>query len=282
MEMLQLRYFYESAMAESLSKTAKKYMVPVSSVSASVKRLEQELGVALFERTGNRVLLNEKGRQFLSVVSNTLSQLDLGVSALSAGPTEKQTLSILVRITRQTVVRQILNFHKLYPSVFFKISFDDIPENYGNYDIIVSASNEPLADYGHFLWREFTIRIETLETDPLCRRPVTLNQLRDRLFVTTSAQRGSFHILTQACKKHGFTPKVFLECDDYTCRDMAVMSGACLGLTLGKSMSSSLPNVQYLTVSDFNEQIVSNVYYRKEDYSGNIRLFLDFIKSATL
>lgn len=282
MEMLQLRYFYESAMAESLSKTAKKYMVPVSSVSASVKRLEQELGVALFERTGNRVLLNEKGRQFLSVVSNTLSQLDLGVSALSAGPTEKQTLSILVRITRQTVVRQILNFHMLYPSVFFKISFDDIPENYGNYDIIVSASNEPLADYGHFLWREFTIRIETLETDPLCRRPVTLNQLRDRLFVTTSAQRGSFHILTQACKKHGFTPKVFLECDDYTCRDMAVMSGACLGLTLGKSMSSSLPNVQYLTVSDFNEQIVSNVYYRKEDYSGNIRLFLDFIKSAAL
>ena len=73
MEMLQLRYFYDSAMGESFSKTAQKYMVPVSSVSASVKRLEQELGTPLFDRTGNRVLLNEKGRQFLAVVSNTLT-----------------------------------------------------------------------------------------------------------------------------------------------------------------------------------------------------------------
>ena len=42
MEMLQLRYFYESAMAESISKTAQKFMVPASSVSASIKRLEKE------------------------------------------------------------------------------------------------------------------------------------------------------------------------------------------------------------------------------------------------
>ena len=52
MEMLQLRYFYESAMAESISKTAQKFMVPASSVSASIKRLEKELGVELFVRTG--------------------------------------------------------------------------------------------------------------------------------------------------------------------------------------------------------------------------------------
>ena len=48
MEMLQLRYFYDSARTESFSKTAKKYMVPVSSVSASIKRLEKELDTELF------------------------------------------------------------------------------------------------------------------------------------------------------------------------------------------------------------------------------------------
>ena len=42
MEMLQLRYFYESAQNESFAKTAEKYMVPTTSVSASVKRLEKE------------------------------------------------------------------------------------------------------------------------------------------------------------------------------------------------------------------------------------------------
>lgn len=281
MEMLQLRYFYESAIAENFSKTAQKYMVPVSSVSASVKRLEQELGTPLFERTGNRVILNEKGRQFLAVVSNTLSQLDMGVSALSA-PAQKQTLSILVRSIRQTVVRQTLNFQKLYPSVFFKLAFEDAPENYEKYDLIVSTPSEDLSGYEHFLLREYAIRVEALETDPLCRRTVTLDQLRDRLFVTTNAQRGSFEVFSNACKRKGFTPKVFLECDDYNCRNLAVTSGTCLGLTYGRTMSSSLPNVQYLNISDFNEHTVCNVYYKKDRYHGNIKLFVDLLKNTAL
>ena len=280
MELLQLRYFYESAMAESFSKAAQKYMVPASSVSASVRRLEQELGMELFARTGNRVLLNEKGREFLSSISNVLSQLDMSVSALSAKPTEKQTLSILARCTRQTVVRQTLNFQKLYPSVFFKLAFEDTPENYSNYDLIVSTAGDALNGFEHFQLRKFAVRIEALETDPLCQRTVTLSQLRDRLFVTTNTQRGSFEIFAQACKKKGFTPKIFLECDDYSCRNMAVQSGTCLGLTMGTTMSSGLANVQYLSVSDFNEEIVSNVYYRQEVYDGNIKLFLDFLKST--
>lgn len=280
MELLQLRYFYESAIAESFSKTAKKHMVPVSSVSASVKRLEQELGTELFMRTGNRILLNEKGRQFLSVVSNTLSQLDMGVSALSTVTTQKQTLHILARWTRQAIVRQILNFHKLYPSVYFKIAFEDRPENFEKYDVIISTPNDALADYASFTWKRYAVRIEALETDPLCQRTVTLSQLRDRLFVTTNAQRGSFRVFTQACREKGFTPKVLLECDDYTCRDMAVLSGTCLGLTLGKSMNSGLPNVQYLKVLDFDEYTVSNLYYRKEDYNGNRKLFIDFLKQS--
>ena len=57
MEFLQLRYFYESAKSESIAKTAKSFMVPASSVSAAIKRLEEELGCALFERTANRIRL---------------------------------------------------------------------------------------------------------------------------------------------------------------------------------------------------------------------------------
>ena len=43
MELLQLRYFFESAKTENFSKTAQKFQVPTTSVSASVKRLEKEM-----------------------------------------------------------------------------------------------------------------------------------------------------------------------------------------------------------------------------------------------
>ena len=64
MEFLQLRYFYETAQNENLAKTAEKFMVPASSVSASIKRLENELGAKLFERSANRILFNENGNLF--------------------------------------------------------------------------------------------------------------------------------------------------------------------------------------------------------------------------
>ena len=209
MEMLQLRYFYESAMAESFSKTAQKHMVPPSSVSASVRRLEQELGTELFIRTGNRVILNEKGKRFLEAVGSTLTQLDIAVDDISAQPAEKQTISVLARSTRETLVRWIISFHRMYPAISFKLTFDDKPENYEKYDIIVSRPEEGLENYESFFWRRFGICLEALDTDPLCRCPVTLSQLRDRQFVTTSSQRGGFQVLKEVCERQGFTPKVF-------------------------------------------------------------------------
>lgn len=280
MEMLQLRYFYEAAMAESIAKTAQKYMVPASSVSASIKRLEQELGVELFVRTSNRVTLSEKGREFLISVSNILSQLDTSVNALSSNPAERQEISILARCTRTTLVRWIVRFHQINPSVLFKLEFEDVPENYGKYDIIVSEPDELLDAFVFFPWRQFDIRVEALETDPLYRGPITLNQLRDRMFVARRDRKGGFAKFTQACQRQGFTPKVVLECDDNCCRDIALESGAYLGVNFGTGDGSNLRIFRYLQVSDFQEQVTVNVYYRKEAYEGNIKLFLDLLKNS--
>ena len=78
MEFLQLRYFYESAKNESFALTAKKHMVPTSSVSASVKRLENELGTKLFDRSSNRITLNEKGFVFFGMVEDIFSTVTIG------------------------------------------------------------------------------------------------------------------------------------------------------------------------------------------------------------
>jgi DNA-binding transcriptional LysR family regulator len=280
MEMLQLRYFYESAMAESFSRTARNYMVPVSSVSASVKRLEQELGVELFARTGNRIRLTEKGKQFLSVVEESLLQLDTGINRLRSTPAEEGTLTILARCTRETLTHHIMRFHQAYPSVLFKVVFEDLSENYDHYDLIISEPDKALGEYLSFPWRRFAVRIEAVETDPICHGTITLSQLRDRLFVTTGTQRAGFKFFAQACKQQGFTPKVLLECDDYNCWGKALRTGSCLGVAIGNEKESRSPGLRYLSVSDFSAEYVSNVYYKKEKYQGNVKLFVDFLETV--
>jgi hypothetical protein len=168
----------------------------------------------------------------------------------------------------------------MYPSVSFKMTFEDTPENYGKYDIIVSSHEVGLENYESFSWRKFCIRVEALDTDPLCRGPVTLSQLRDRVFVTTSSQGGGFKAFAKACERQGFTPKVFLECDDYGCRTKALTTGVCLGLNLGRQDEDSRNiQTQFLSISDFDEELIINMYYKKESYDGNIKLFLDLLKS---
>ena len=50
MELLQLRYFKDAAELENFSMVAKKNMVPQPSISKTIGKLEDELGVLLFDR----------------------------------------------------------------------------------------------------------------------------------------------------------------------------------------------------------------------------------------
>ena len=83
MELLQLKYFYESATSESFTKTAEKHLIPVSSVSASIKRLEMELGCKLFDRTSNRITLNQNGKRFHRSLSLIFNELNTVLEELS-------------------------------------------------------------------------------------------------------------------------------------------------------------------------------------------------------
>ncbi len=83
MEILQLRYFFESARNQSFAKTAEKYMVPLTSVSASIKRLEKELNCKLFDRHCNHIVLNENGIKLQNSLCMIFDELDKVVHSLS-------------------------------------------------------------------------------------------------------------------------------------------------------------------------------------------------------
>ncbi len=279
MEMLQLRYFYESAKNESFTKTAKKHMVPLTSVSAAIKRLEEELGVKLFERTSNRVILNHKGRQFMQEIEHIFSRLDHAVGALQDLAIDNREIKILVRATRETVINRIITFHALHPQLEFKLNFNFSEADFEKYDLIVDEKSDRYPDFESFDLCNFRVRVEALSVNPICEKKLTLKQLRNYPFVTTGAQYDAFHVFEKACKRQGFTPKVIMECNDYNCRDKCLLAGMGLGITLGNTTNSVLPQVQYLDITDFNERFITTIYYRPSSYNGNIKAFLDFIRA---
>lgn len=68
MELSQLRYFIAVAKLGNMSKAAETLFVSQPNLSTSISRLEEEVGVPLFERRRGKIALNQNGELLLKSV----------------------------------------------------------------------------------------------------------------------------------------------------------------------------------------------------------------------
>lgn len=82
MTLLQLQYFKTLARVLHYTQAAAELHIAQPSLSYSIKELEKELGIKLFEKNSRHVRLTIYGEQFLPYVDRVLSMLDEGVEVL--------------------------------------------------------------------------------------------------------------------------------------------------------------------------------------------------------
>jgi DNA-binding transcriptional LysR family regulator len=83
-ELRHLRYFVSVAETENVSRAALKLHVSQPALSRQVRDLEDEIGVALFERTAKSVSLTEPGRVFFKEAREVLQHADAAVQKTRA------------------------------------------------------------------------------------------------------------------------------------------------------------------------------------------------------
>ena len=282
MEILQLRYFFDSAKNESFAKTAKKYMVPATSVSASVKRLEAELGCQLFSRTHNRIMLNDNGKKLMQSLSVVFEELDSAVDAITSLSTDTREIKMLVRAMRGKITDHIIEYKAKHPHIAFKTVFDFDETNYENYDIIIDEKCDKYPEYEKINLYTTKIRLRASSKSPLCGKKLTLKQLSNQPFVSIGENNSMHKILIDACKKAGFTPNIVVQSNDIYCNRKFIEAGVGIGLSREYPHSGKPENVEYLDVADFNEKQTICSYYRKRSAYGNVEHFLKILKSKIL
>jgi DNA-binding transcriptional LysR family regulator len=82
MTLQQLRYFLAAADKGSFSAAAESLLMAQPSLSDQIRRLEAELGVALFTRAGRRLVLTEAGRMLRPHAERTLAAADEAVESV--------------------------------------------------------------------------------------------------------------------------------------------------------------------------------------------------------
>ena len=82
MELIQLKYFKTVAQTGKISDAAQALFISAPALSTSISRLEKELGMPLFDRTGNKITLNQQGQIFLRYVNQIFSNLECAKTEL--------------------------------------------------------------------------------------------------------------------------------------------------------------------------------------------------------
>ncbi len=76
MNLLHLKYAVEVARVGSLNKAAENLIVAQPNLSRSIKELETEVGITIFERTPKGVYLTAQGEEFIGHAKGLLKQID--------------------------------------------------------------------------------------------------------------------------------------------------------------------------------------------------------------
>lgn len=139
-----VRVFEVAARNGSLKAAAEELSVTPSAVSHQIKSLEAGLGVVLFERRNNAVLLSDAGRQFLDDVAPPLRTIDRAADALLRSASE-----VVVRLGVSLAVRWLIprleGFKKRHPKIRIRLETThnaQVPLS-PDVDLAISYSRDP-------------------------------------------------------------------------------------------------------------------------------------------
>lgn len=96
MNLLHLKYAVEVAKAGSINKAAEALLIAQPNLSRSIKELEADLGVTIFERSSKGMTLTLQGEEFIGYANNILSQIDSVECMYKKGIPMKRHFSVSV------------------------------------------------------------------------------------------------------------------------------------------------------------------------------------------
>lgn len=277
MELLQLRYFYESAKHENFAKTAEKYMVPASSVSASVKRLEDELGCKLFERRSNRIYLNENGKKLHNSLAVMFDELDQTIDKIKQNKPEKTEIRILILGVREYISKLMFEYQKMYPNVHFVAMFDANSDDSLDYDLIIDKDSTMYREYKRRELGNYEICFKAVPDHPLVGKELTMRDLRNENFITLEYELGLNSTLFECCKIADFYPNIVLQTNDRQCFRRAAKEGIGIGLWLNSNLAPAPKNLVDLDVKDLDIRYTIYLYYKNLSANEHLKNFFDFI-----
>ncbi len=94
MNISQIRYVLETAASSSIREAATRLFISQPALSASIKELEDELGILIFERSNKGISLTDEGREFVTYAKKVVSQYEIMEDRYLSKDSDKERFSV--------------------------------------------------------------------------------------------------------------------------------------------------------------------------------------------
>ena len=225
MDLRQLRYLVALAEEGNFTRAAASAHVAQPALSQQIRRLEDELGLALVERTTRRVALTEAGGMLVVRARRILTELEAASAELEAVRgmyTGHVTLGAMHTMGPVDLSLAVAMFAERHPHVLFTVreqSSEEMAEmlRVDELDLAFLSVTERVESHGLGLHRLVLEEIVAVlpPRHPLAdRRQLRMVDLSDEPFVSFRTGARLRELLMSAGHEAGFEPRVTLESNE--------------------------------------------------------------------
>ena len=287
MELRHLRYFVAIAEEQSLTRAAARLHIAQPPLSAQLRKLETELGTTLVHRTARGTQLTEAGRVLLDEARRILHDVDQAsrmTRVAGSGQVGRLALGFVPSACNAVLPPLLRQFKAEYPDV--RLHLQEMRP-----DEVVERLHDRRIDAGFFYLPidDPSLHVRTIAEDSLVLALPSAHRLADRtevdlrwvsdepfIFPPRYDMPGLHGILTEACERAGFSPRI-VQPDVWLLQTIVGLVAGGIGIAVLPSSVQQLPRAgaSFVPLTDRSATARMAMAWRRGTTPPVLRSFLD-------
>lgn len=290
MELHQLEYILAVAKYQHFSHAAAEVCISQSTLSHQIGKLEEELGVRLFERTTRNVSLTPAGKEFIACAANVLTEIAQAKRAMQefiAVERGQLVIGAIPIIGFLGLTSVIASFQRAYPNLHLEIredASDQLLESLQTSEIDVALMTPP-SNYEQYDDIHFYPLIEddlvliVNQGNPLSKkRMIDLAELKNEKHICMKATYGMLRVNLEACHDAGFKPNIVYQSSQVETISALVAEGLGVSLLTSRvAKSLKKPSIKIVKIHNAPKRITALAVSQNNNLSPAIKAFCKFV-----
>lgn len=287
MELLQLKYFKTVAEIGKISDAAQALFISAPALSTSISRLEKELGIRLFDRTNNRIILNQQGQIFLRYVNQIFSNLDCAKAELRQSMMLQRQHVCIASVASTQLVDMITAFSQEHPRFTLQCTSLNRFELSNNglsaqHSFLLAAEDDIPGIYADklesvFLFEDHPVVMAHPDHPIVKKGYVDLNELADETIFLPFQDYPLYDHLVKLFSDNGI-PLPAGNAYSHLVTQQMVAKGLGIGFATKHTGRTPSLSLRYVPIANNYKPWTSRLYWRKNHaFTKDEQIFKDFI-----